>query len=80
VTATKSCTGHLLGAAGAVEAVATVVALRDGLVPPVRNLDDMDDEADVDAVRVVPRKVEHDAALSTSFGFGGHDVSLVFLR
>jgi 3-oxoacyl-[acyl-carrier-protein] synthase II len=80
VTATKSCTGHLLGAAGAVEAVATVVALRDGLVPPVRNLDDQDDEADVDAVRVDPRELVHDAALSTSFGFGGHDVSLVFLR
>ncbi len=80
VTATKSCTGHLLGAAGAVEAVATVVALRDGVVPPVRNLDDLDDEADVDAVRVVPREHRHDAALSTSFGFGGHDVSLAFTR
>ena len=80
VTATKSCTGHLLGAAGAVEAVATVVALRDGLVPPIRNLDDMDDAADVDAVRMVPRVLTHTAALSTSFGFGGHDVSLVFVR
>jgi 3-oxoacyl-[acyl-carrier-protein] synthase II len=80
VTATKSCTGHLLGAAGAVEAVATVVALRDGVVPAVRNLDDQDDEADVDAVRVVPRRFDHTAALSTSFGFGGHDVSLVFAR
>jgi 3-oxoacyl-[acyl-carrier-protein] synthase II len=80
VAATKSCTGHLLGAAGAVEAVATVVALRDGVIPPIRNLDDMDDEADVDAVRVVPRELVHEAALSTSFGFGGHDVSLVFLR
>jgi 3-oxoacyl-[acyl-carrier-protein] synthase II len=80
VTATKSCTGHLLGAAGAVEAVATVVALRDGVVPAVRNLDDQDDEADVDAVRVVPRRFAHTAALSTSFGFGGHDVSLVFTR
>jgi 3-oxoacyl-[acyl-carrier-protein] synthase II len=80
VTATKSCTGHLLGAAGAVEAIATVVALRDGVVPPVRNLDDQDDEADVDAVRVVPRQLAHHAALSTSFGFGGHDVSLVFTR
>jgi len=80
VAATKSCTGHLLGAAGAVEAIATVVALRDGVVPPVRNLDDMDDEADVDAVRVVPRELDHSAALSTSFGFGGHDVSLVFVR
>jgi 3-oxoacyl-[acyl-carrier-protein] synthase II len=80
VTATKSCTGHLLGAAGAVEAVATIVALRDGVIPPIRNLDDMDDEADVDAVRVVPRELVHEVALSTSFGFGGHDVSLVFLR
>lgn len=80
VTATKSCTGHLLGAAGAVEAIATVVALRDSLVPPIRNLDDLDDEADVDAVRVVPRPLEHSAALSTSFGFGGHDVSLVLTR
>jgi 3-oxoacyl-[acyl-carrier-protein] synthase II len=65
---------------GAVEAVATVVALRDGLVPPVRNLDDPDDDADLDAVRVVPRRLEHRAALSTSFGFGGHDVSLVLVR
>ncbi|MCW2777549.1 MAG: 3-oxoacyl-(acyl-carrier-protein) synthase 2 [Frankiales bacterium] len=80
VTATKSCTGHLLGAAGAVEAIAAVVALRDGVVPPVRNLDDPDDEADVDAVRLVPRLHRHDAALSTSFGFGGHDVSLLFTR
>jgi len=80
VTATKSCTGHLLGAAGAVEAIATVLALREGVVPPVRNLDDLDDEADVDAVRVVPRVLAHDAALSTSFGFGGHDVSLVLIR
>ncbi len=80
VTATKSCTGHLLGAAGAVEAVATVVALRDGVVAPVRNLDDPDDDADVDAVRLVPRRLVHAAALSTSFGFGGHDVSLLFTR
>ena len=80
VTATKSCTGHLLGAAGAVEAIATAVALRDGVIPPVLNLDDLDDEADVDAVRVVPRQHEHTSALSTSFGFGGHDVSLVLTR
>ena len=79
VTATKSCTGHLLGAAGAVEAIATALAVRDGVVAPIRNLDDLDDEADVDAVRVVPRQVAHSAALSTSFGFGGHDVSLVLV-
>jgi len=80
VTAIKSCTGHLLGAAGAVEAIASVLALRDGLVPAIRNLDDLDDAADVDAVRLVPREVAHDVALSTSFGFGGHDVSLVLTR
>jgi 3-oxoacyl-[acyl-carrier-protein] synthase II len=80
VTATKSCTGHLLGAAGAVEAIATVLAVRDGVVPPIRNLDDQDDEADVDAVRMAPRVHAHDAALSTSFGFGGHDVALVVTK
>jgi len=80
VTATKSNTGHLLGAAGAVEAVAAVLAVRDGVVPAIRNLDDLDDEADVDAVRTVARQHPHDVALSTSFGFGGHDVSLVLTR
>ncbi len=80
ITATKSCTGHLLGAAGAVEAVATVLALRDGVVPAIRNLEDLDDEVDLDVVRVVPRELVHAAALSTSFGFGGHDVALVLVR
>lgn len=80
VTATKSNTGHLLGAAGAVEAIAAVLALKSGVVPAIRNLDDLDDEADVDAVRTVAREHAHDVALSTSFGFGGHDVSLVMTR
>lgn len=80
VTATKSCTGHLLGAAGAVEAVATVIALRDHQVPAIRNLDDLDDEVELDVVRIVARALVHEAALSTSFGFGGHDVALVFTR
>jgi 3-oxoacyl-[acyl-carrier-protein] synthase II len=80
VTAPKSCTGHLLGAAGAVEAIAAVLALKSGVVPAIRNLDDPDDEADVDAVRTVARQHPHDVALSTSFGFGGHDVSLVLTR
>ena len=80
VTATKSNTGHLLGAAGAVEALAAVLALRSGVVPMIRNLDDLDDEADVDAVRTVARQHPHEVALSTSFGFGGHDVSLVLTR
>ncbi len=80
VTATKSNTGHLLGAAGAVEAIAAVLALESGVVPAIRNLDDLDDDADVDAVRTVARDHPHEVALSTSFGFGGHDVSLVMTR
>ena len=80
VTAPKSCTGHLLGAAGAVEAIAALLALRSGRIPAVRNLDDPDDDADLDVVRTVVREHQHDVALSTSFGFGGHDVSLVLTR
>ena len=80
VTAPKSCTGHLLGAAGAVEAIAAVLALQSGIVPAIRNLDDPDDGAEVDAVRTVNREHPHEVALSTSFGFGGHDVSLVLTR
>jgi 3-oxoacyl-[acyl-carrier-protein] synthase II len=80
VTAPKSSTGHLLGAAGAVEAIAAVLALKCGVVPAIRNLHDLDDEADVDAVRTVNREHRHEVALSTSFGFGGHDVSLVLTR
>jgi 3-oxoacyl-[acyl-carrier-protein] synthase II len=79
VTATKSCTGHLLGAAGALEAALTCLALRDHTVPATRNLDDPDDEVDLDLVRVTPRTLPSGgAALSNSFGFGGHDVALVF--
>ena len=80
VTAPKASTGHLLGAAGAVEAIAAVLALKSGLVPAIRNLDDPDDQADVDAVRLTNRGHPHEVALSTSFGFGGHDVSLVLTR
>jgi 3-oxoacyl-[acyl-carrier-protein] synthase II len=80
VTATKSCTGHLLGASGAVEAVATVLSLRDGLVPAIRNLDVTDDEIDLDLVRERPRPVRDGVGLSTSFGFGGHNTALVFGR
>jgi 3-oxoacyl-[acyl-carrier-protein] synthase II len=78
VTATKSCTGHLLGAAGALEAGITCLALRDRLVPAIRNLDDPDDDAVFDLVRMSPRSLSGGgAALSNSFGFGGHDVALV---
>jgi 3-oxoacyl-[acyl-carrier-protein] synthase II len=79
VSATKSTTGHLLGAAGAVEAIAAVLALREHTAPHIRNLDDPDDEvAALDLVRVEPRTIGAGAALSNSFGFGGHNVSLVF--
>jgi 3-oxoacyl-[acyl-carrier-protein] synthase II len=78
VTSTKGVTGHLVGAAGAVEAVATVLALRAGLVPPVANHRTPDPEISVDVVRGAAREVTPGAALSNSFGFGGHNASLVF--
>jgi 3-oxoacyl-[acyl-carrier-protein] synthase II len=78
VTATKSCTGHLLGAAGALEAAFTLLALRHGVVPAIRNLDDPDDDVALDLVRVDARRTSIRAAVSTSFGFGGHNVALAF--
>jgi 3-oxoacyl-[acyl-carrier-protein] synthase II len=79
VTATKSCTGHQLGAAGAREAAITCLSLRDHVVPAIRNLDDPDDEATLDLVRISPRALSPGrAAVSNSFGFGGHDVALAF--
>jgi 3-oxoacyl-[acyl-carrier-protein] synthase II len=77
VTATKSCTGHLLGAAGALEAAFTALAIRDGVVPAVRNLDDPDDDVALDVVRMQPRRMPVTVAMSNSFGFGGHNVALV---
>ncbi|CAO5245211.1 beta-ketoacyl-ACP synthase II [Frankia sp. AgKG'84/4] len=78
VTATKSMTGHLLGAAGALEAVASILALRERIVPATRNLDALDDEIALDVVSIDNRKIGTGAALSNSFGFGGHDVCLAF--
>ncbi|MER7727193.1 beta-ketoacyl-[acyl-carrier-protein] synthase family protein [Streptomyces sp. NPDC096323] len=80
VTAAKSATGHLLGASGAVEAILTVLALKDSLVPAVRNLDEVGDGIELDLVTGAPRKAGATAALSTSFGFGGHNVVLAFTR
>ena len=82
VSATKSMTGHLLGGAGAVEAVATILALRERVAPPTINLDDPDDEAVVD-IATKPRELAAHgrapmAALNNSFGFGGHNVALAF--
>ena len=82
ITATKSMTGHLLGGAGALESVFTILALKEGLVPFVANLDDLDDEVDLDVVRDEPRQLPDGpaAALNNSFGFGGHNVSVAFER
>jgi 3-oxoacyl-[acyl-carrier-protein] synthase II len=78
LTATKSMTGHLLGAAGALESIATILAIRDGVVPPTINLDDPE-EGLLD-VAIKPRHMEISAALNNSFGFGGHNVALIFTK
>jgi 3-oxoacyl-[acyl-carrier-protein] synthase II len=80
LTSTKSMTGHLLGAAGAVESVAVILAVHHGIVPPTINLDDPDDELDLDVAAHKARHMEVPAALNNSFGFGGHNAVLVFTR
>lgn len=79
VSSTKSMTGHLLGAAGALEAAVTVMAIKDSIIPPTINLDHPDPECDLD---YVPNKARHNqkvkVAMSNSFGFGGHNCCLVF--
>ena len=80
MSSTKSCIGHLLGAAGAVEAIFSILAIRDGVVPPTINLDNPSVETDID---LVPHKARHrdiDIALSNSFGFGGTNASLILRR
>ncbi|NIZ91018.1 beta-ketoacyl-[acyl-carrier-protein] synthase family protein [Kineococcus rubinsiae] len=81
VSATKSMTGHLLGAAGAVESIFTILALRDRLAPPTINVDDIDPDISVDVVRKDPRPLPAEGqlvGLNNAFGFGGHNSSLVF--
>jgi 3-oxoacyl-[acyl-carrier-protein] synthase II len=80
VTGTKSMTGHLLGGAGAIESVFTILALRDRLVPPTANLQNLDPQVHLDVAAGEPRALPSGdiAALNNSFGFGGHDVALVF--
>ena len=77
ISGTKSMTGHLLGGAGGIETIFTLLALRDGMVPPTINLDNPDAECDLDYVREGARPVELKAALKNSFGFGGTNASLV---
>ncbi|WP_327226741.1 beta-ketoacyl-ACP synthase II [Streptomyces platensis] len=81
ITSTKSMTGHLLGGAGGIETVATVLALKNRVAPPTINIDQLDPEADADIVRGEPRQLPTEgriAALNDSFGFGGHNVVLAF--
>jgi 3-oxoacyl-[acyl-carrier-protein] synthase II len=80
LTSTKSMSGHLLGAAGALESIATILAIRDSVVPPTINLDDPDDELTLDVAAHKARSLDIPAALNNSFGFGGHNVALVFTR
>ena len=78
VSSTKSVTGHLLGAAGGVEAIFSILALRDGVIPPTINLDTPDPECDLDYVPNEARRQSLRVSLSNSFGFGGTNGTLVF--
>jgi 3-oxoacyl-[acyl-carrier-protein] synthase II len=78
VSSTKGVTGHMLGASGVIEAAVSMYALRRGLLPPTFNLEDPDPACDVDLIRKGGRATNTGFVLSNSFGFGGHNVSLVF--
>jgi 3-oxoacyl-[acyl-carrier-protein] synthase II len=78
ISSTKSMTGHLLGGAGAIESIACVLAIRDGVVPPTINYTTPDPECDLDYVPNEAREVSVSRAMTNSFGFGGHNVALIF--
>jgi 3-oxoacyl-[acyl-carrier-protein] synthase II len=78
ISSTKSVVGHCLGAAGALEAAATVLAIQAGRVPPTINLDSPDPLCDLDYVPNVAREATVEVAMSNSFGFGGHNAAIVF--
>ena len=80
VSSTKSCTGHLLGASGGVEIIASAMAIARGVVPPTANLEEPDEECDLDCVPLTPREKKIDIAMSNSFGFGGHNACLLLKR
>lgn len=80
VSSTKSMTGHMLGAGGGVEAIASILAIRDGCLPPTINLEVPDPECDLDYVPNEARRADVTVAMSNSFGFGGHNATVVFRR
>ena len=80
VSSTKSMTGHLLGATGAVEAIACIMAMKDGVLPPTINLDNPDEGCDLDYIPNVARMRQVDYAITNSFGFGGHNSSLILAK
>ncbi len=80
VYAPKAALGHSVGAVGAVEAILTVLALRDGVIPPTLNLQQLDPSVDLDVVTGAPRSGDYRFAISNSFAFGGHNVALAFGR
>jgi 3-oxoacyl-[acyl-carrier-protein] synthase II len=80
ISSTKSMTGHLLGAAGVVEAIFSILAIRDSVAPPTVNLDNPDPDCDLDFVPNTARQMTIETALSNSFGFGGTNGSLIFRR
>ena len=80
MSSTKSATGHLLGAAGAVEAIFSILAIRDGIAPPTLNLENPSRESVIDRVALTAQERRIDVALSNSFGFGGTNASIIFKR
>ena len=80
ISSTKSMTGHMLGAAGAVEALACLMALREGIIPPTINLKEQDEECDLNYVPRKAVKAGITLAISNSLGFGGHNASLTFRK
>ncbi|HET7699257.1 MAG TPA: beta-ketoacyl-ACP synthase II [Candidatus Limnocylindria bacterium] len=80
ISSTKSMTGHTLGAAGAIEAIFCVLAMRDGVLPPTINLENADPACDLDYVPNTARRQQVDVVMSNSMGFGGHNASLIFRR
>lgn len=80
VSSTKSMTGHLLGAAGAIEGIATILAVKNDMVPPTINFENSDPECDLNYTFNKPEKRTVDIGMSNAFGFGGHNTSVIFKK